>query len=78
MAIFSCRFILDLREAIAPADDSAELTGVTNGENTGILFVPQSPDHSTNVIASSVYATAVLWTSDDMLSASLSERIEEV
>ena len=71
MVIFSCRLILDLREAVAPAEDSAEF-------NTGILFVLRSQDHSTNAIAPSVYGATVLWASDAIQGGSLLERVEEV
>ena len=79
MVIFSCRFILDLREAATRAEDSAELTGTTNLDTPGTSsLVFHSPDRHTNTIASSVYGVTVLWTSDDTLGANTLEGIESM
>ena len=67
MAIFNCRFILDLREAAERAENNTELTvALTTQEATRMSpVVFRRPDRNANAITSSVYGATVLWALDE-------------
>ena len=86
MVVLNCRFILDLREAAAPAEYNTRigLTGTTNQETTGVSVAFRPLGRDTTTIISSVYGATILWVSheavltipsEDTLEIELSERM---
>ena len=78
MVVLNCRFILDLREAAAPAEYNTQLSGVMDRDTTDSSVMFRASDCDAAIAASLISDATVVWVSDDLPSTISSDVTLEI